>query len=255
MHFVRAAYRNGLIRRGQLARWMREGLAFRLRGSTDESTEQALRAARESLTGVPESDIARMAPDVLAGVLPRIYPQMLDEIRAHQDAGRATFIVSAAAHGLVEMLATVLDMEGGIGTRYEADEHGILTGRLDGPFVYGEGKVEAMRGFAADHGLDLAESWAYSDSASDLPMLRAAAYPVAVNPDAELAAVAKQEGWQVMRFDRLRRRLAIAGTTVAAAAIGGMGTLLASRGRTSGGTRLQRARRLSGGRVRRSGRV
>jgi HAD superfamily hydrolase (TIGR01490 family) len=253
MHFVRAAYRSGLIRRGQLARWLREGLAFRLRGSTDESTEQALRAARETLTGVPESDIARMAPDVLAGVLPRIYPQMLDEIRAHQDAGRATFIVSAAAHGLVEMLAAVLDMEGGIGTRYEAGERGVLTGRLEGPFVYGEGKVEAMRDFAQDHDLDLAESWAYSDSASDLPMLRAVANPVAVNPDAELAAVAKAEGWRVMRFDKLGRRLTIAGTTVAAAAIGGMGTLLASRTRSRRSHALQRARRLGGPRNRRSG--
>ena len=60
-----------------------------------------------------------MAPDLLAGVLPRIYPQMLEEVRAHQDAGRATFIVSAAGNGLVEMLARVLGMDGGIGTRYE----------------------------------------------------------------------------------------------------------------------------------------
>ena len=110
---------------------------------------------------------------VLAGVLPRIYPQMLDEVHAHQDAGRATFIVSAAGVELVEMLARVLAMDGGIGTRYEIDADGRFTGELDGPFMYGEGKVEAMRRFADEHGIDLAESYAYSDSASDLPMLRA----------------------------------------------------------------------------------
>ena len=87
-----------------------------------------------------------MGPEVMAAILPRIYPQMLDEVHAHQDAGRPTFIVSAAGNGVVEPLADVLGMDGGIGTRYEVDADGAFTGRFDGPFVYGEGKVEAMRG-------------------------------------------------------------------------------------------------------------
>ena len=58
--------------------------------------------------------------------------------------------------------------------------------------MYGEGKVEAMRRYAADHEIDLAQSWAYSDSASDLPMLRAVGNPVVVNPDAELAEIARR---------------------------------------------------------------
>ena len=156
-------------------------------------------------------------------------PPMLEEVRAHQDAGRATFIVSAAGNGLVEILARVLGMDGGIGTRYEVGGDGLLTGRIVEPFVYGEGKVKAMRDFAAQHDIDLPESWAYSDSASDLPMLRAVGNPVAVNPDAELARIAATQGWQVMRFERLGRRLAIAGATVAAAAVGGMGTALTRR--------------------------
>jgi phosphoserine phosphatase len=169
-----------------------------------------------------------MTPDLLAGILPRIYPQVLAEVREHQDAGRATFIVSAASHELVELLAEVLRMEGGIGTSYEVID-GTLTGRIEDPFMYGEGKVEALRRFAADHDLDLAESFAYSDSASDLPMLRAVGHAVAVNPDAELTGIAKHEGWRIMRFEKLGRRLAIAGATLAAAAAGGIGGALASR--------------------------
>ena len=119
---------------------------------------------------------------------------MLDEVHDHQDAGRATFIVSAAGVELVEMLAWVLGMDGGIGTRYEIDDDGRFTGELDGPFIYGKGKVEAMSRFAADHGIDLAESYAYSDAASDLPMLRAVGNPVAVNPDEELAPIAQPRG-------------------------------------------------------------
>ena len=74
-------------------------------------------------------------------------------------------------------------MEGGIGTAYEVDDEGRFSGELRGTFMYGEGKLEGMRRFADEHDLDLEQSWAYSDSASDLPMLRAVGNPVVVNPD------------------------------------------------------------------------
>jgi HAD superfamily hydrolase (TIGR01490 family) len=229
MHFARAAYGSGMVGRRQLMRWGVEHLHFRLRGSTDERTSQLLSQVKELLSGIPARDIKRLAPGLLAGVLPRIYPQMLDEVRSHQDAGRATFIVSAAGNGIVELLARVLDMAGGIGTRYELDEERRFTGELDGPFMYGKGKVQAMERYAAEHDIDLSESWAYSDAESDLPMLRAVGHPVAVNPDPELARVAVEEGWRVMRFERLGRQLAIAGATLVAAAVGGTGTVLARR--------------------------
>ncbi len=130
-------------------------------------------------------------------------------------------------------------MEGGIGTSYEVGPDGLYTGDLNGPFVYGEGKVEAMQRFAAEHDIDMGESYAYSDSASDLPMLRSVGNAVVVNPDAELLALARQEGWRVLQFERLGRKLAIAaGTALAAAG----GTLLASRRRTNSGSRLARRR-------------
>jgi len=229
MHFGRAAFRTGMVGRRQLARWAADHMRYRIRGATDAQTQTLLGEVRDLLAGVPERDIARMVPELLAGILPRIYPQMLDEVHAHQDAGRATFIVSAAGNELVALLARVLGMDGGIGTAYEVDAGGALTGELAGPFMYGDGKVEAVRRFAADHDIYLEASWAYSDSSSDLPMLRAVGIPVAVNPDPELARVAREEGWRVMRFERLGRRLAIAGATVTAAAVGGMGTMLASR--------------------------
>jgi phosphoserine phosphatase len=161
-----------------------------------------------------------MSPEVMAATLPRVYPQMLAEVHAHQDAGRPTFIVSAAGNDVVESLATVLGMEGGIGTRYEVDPDGHYTGRFDGPFVYGPGKVEAMESFASRHAIDLAESYAYSDSLSDLPMLRAVGNPVAVNPDPPLAALAAEEGWQVLRFERLGRRLTALAFTLLATVAG-----------------------------------
>lgn len=220
MQFARVATRQGIVGRRQLARWGVEHLRYRLRGTTDERTAEVLRAARELIRGVPAKTIARMGPEVMAAILPRVYPRMLEEVYAHQDAGRPTFIVSAAGNDVVSSLAAVLGMDGGIGTRYEVDAEGSFSGRLDGPFVYGPGKVEAMRAFAAAHDIDLATSYAYSDSLSDLPMLRAVGNPVAVNPDPPLAAIAREEGWTTMRFERLGRRLVAVAVTLLATVAG-----------------------------------
>jgi HAD superfamily hydrolase (TIGR01490 family) len=232
MQFARVATRQGIVSRRQLASWALEHLRYRLRGTTEERTAEVLRVARDLIAGVPAKQIDRMGPEVMAAILPRIYPQMLDEVHEHQDAGRATFIVSAAGNGVVESLAQVLGMEGGIGTRYEVGSDGKFTGRFDGPFVYGPGKVEAMKAFAAEHEIDLDASYAYSDSVSDLPMLRAVGNPVVVNPDPPLAEVAKAEGWQAMRFERLGRRLVAIVITVLATVAGFGGSRIAARRRT-----------------------
>jgi HAD superfamily hydrolase (TIGR01490 family) len=240
MRFARVAARRGIVSRRQLARWGRDHFRYRLRGTSDEGTREVLRVARELIAGVPSLEIDRMGTEVMASILPRIYPQMLDELYAHQDAGRATFIVSAAGNDLVKTLAAVLGMEGGIGTRWAVGADGKYTGEMDGPFVYGKGKVEAMRQFAEEHEIDMDASYAYSDSVSDLPMLRSVGHAVVVNPDADLMEIARQESWQVMRFEKLGRKLAIVGTTALAAAAGSAGAL-ASRRRNSGGLRSARS--------------
>lgn len=229
MQFARVATRHGIVSRRLLASWGVEHLRYRLRGTTDERTTEVLRVARDLISGVPARSLERMNPEVMAAILPRVYPQMLDEVYAHQDAGRATFIISAAGNGVVEPLAAVLGMDGGIGTRYEVGEDGAFTGRFDGPFVYGPGKVEAMEAFAAEHGIDLAASYAYSDSISDLPMLRAAGHPVVVNPDPPLAEIAREEGWQTMRFEQLGRRLVALAVTLLATIAGFGASRIASR--------------------------
>ncbi|HXR31127.1 MAG TPA: HAD-IB family hydrolase [Solirubrobacterales bacterium] len=229
MQFARIAAKRHIVTRRQLASWAVEHLRYRLHGTTDARTEEVLRVARELIAGVPETTVDRMGPEVMAAILPRVYPQMLDEVYTHQDAGRATFIVSAAGNGVVESLAHVLGMDGGIGTRYEVDAEGHFTGRFDGPFVYGPGKVEAMQEFAADHGIDLASSYAYSDSISDLPMLRAVGNPVVVNPDPPLAEIARDEGWQTLRFERLGRRLVAFAITLLATVAGFGGSRIAAR--------------------------
>jgi HAD superfamily hydrolase (TIGR01490 family) len=221
-HWARAARRAGLTTRRQLATDAIENVRFRLRGSTDEATREVQKRVGAFLEDRRVRELERLSPMVLAGVLPRLYPKMLQTAYEHQDAGRPVFIVTAATQGTAEMLAHVLFFDGAAGSKLE-ERDGVYTGRFDGPFCYGEGKPVRMRQLAEEKGIDLSESWAYSDSHSDLPMLRAVGHPVAVNPDAELANVAAEEGWDVMTFETLGRRLKIIAAFLAFTAVGGAG--------------------------------
>jgi HAD superfamily hydrolase (TIGR01490 family) len=230
LHFARAAYKTGMLSRRQLAKDAWANIRFRLRGSTDEGTEELKQRVLDAIAGQRVIDLARLGPHVLAGVLPLLYREVLEEAYAHQDAGRRAYIVTAASQELAEVLARVLVLDGGIGMRSEVKD-GVYTGRADGPFTYREGKAEALRDLAAQEGIDLAESYAYSDSESDLPMLRVVGHPVAVNPDAKLQRIAREEGWRIMRFDKLGRRIKLAGTAGGLALVAGGGGFVAARAR------------------------
>jgi HAD superfamily hydrolase (TIGR01490 family) len=227
-HFGRAAYKNGMLSRRQLARDAWANVKFRLRGSNDADTDALRQRILDALAGQRVIDLQRLGPDVLAGILPLLYRDVLREAYAHQDAGRRAYIVTAASQELAEVLAHVLVLDGGLGMRAEVRD-GVYTGRPSGPFTYREGKAEAIRELAVREGIDLSESYAYSDSESDLPMLRAVGHPVVVNPDAALEKVARVEGWRIMRFDKLGPMLKIGGAVLAVALLGGGGGYAAAR--------------------------
>jgi phosphoserine phosphatase len=174
-------------------------------------------------------DMERLGADVLAGVLPRVYPQVLAIAHEHQDAGRQVFITTAASQELADILAHVLALDGGIGSQFSKVSDGVYTGEPTGLFIYGPDKARAIARLAVERGFDLSECYAYSDSASDLPMLRLVGHPVVVNPDRELLRVARQEGWQVLRIDRLGRRLKTLGGVAVAALAGGIGSAVVAR--------------------------
>ena len=228
VEFARAAYKAGMIGRRELVGDLWANVKFRLRGSTDEGSLAIRQRILDAIAGVPVKELQRMGPDVLAGVLPRIYPEMLRTAYDHQDAGRPAFIVTAASQEMADLMAHVLVLDGGIGTRSEII-NGVYTGRPDGPFTYRSGKAEAIRQVAAEQGIDLSLSYAYSDSESDLPMLQAVGQPVVVNPDSALERIARQNGWRIIRFDRLARRLRITAALATLALLGVGGGYLAAR--------------------------
>jgi HAD superfamily hydrolase (TIGR01490 family) len=233
--FGRAAYKAGLLSRRQLLSDAWANLRFRLRGASDEASHALRDRVSRSLEGTRVRDLERLGVDVLAGILPRIYPQVLALAHEHQDAGRRAYITTAASQELADILALVLVLDGGVGSQFSEVVDGVFTGRPTGLFIYGGDKARAIEQLAREKGIDLTASYAYSDSASDLPMLRLVGHPVAVNPDSELARAARQEGWEVLRFDRLSRWLKTAAGLAGAAVAGGVGSAaLASRSRRRG---------------------
>jgi len=226
--FARAAYETGMISRGRLARDAYENLRFRLLGSTDDRADDVRRRVGEMIAGVRVRDLQRLSPRVLSGVLPRLYPQMLERAYAHQDSGLPVYILTAASQEMADLLARVLAFDGGLGSRSEIVD-GRYTGRPAGPFNYREGKVLSMQELATREQIELDASYAYSDSESDLPMLRAVRHAVVVNPDAELRRIALEEGWEVVELDRLGRRLKVLAALGTAALLGGLGNAARER--------------------------
>jgi HAD superfamily hydrolase (TIGR01490 family) len=150
----------------------------------------------------------------------RIWPGTRLLAQQHLDAGQRVWLVTATPVELASVISHRLGLTGALGTVSEVvdDE---FTGRLVGEMMHGEAKAHAVRALAEREGLDLSRCTAYSDSANDLPMLSLVGRAVAINPDAELKAIARSRGWVVKDFRTGRKAARIGVPMVGAAAIGG----------------------------------
>ncbi|MGI9051925.1 MAG: HAD family hydrolase [Ilumatobacteraceae bacterium] len=215
-----AARKAGLVPTGVFLRDASAALRFKLRGSTDRTTDDVRDRILGAVAGLRVADLVALNAEILPRLLAKIRPEARRLLDLHRNAGRNTYIVSAAPVEIVEPLAHSLGMTAGIGTRSRIVD-GVYDGQLVGPLVYGTGKVTAMQEIARWDGLDLAQCYAYSDSASDLPMLEAVGHPVAVNPDGRLARRARLNAWPVVHFSQrtksvLRRSFTAAGASAIA---------------------------------------
>lgn len=216
--FARAARDAGYIRIQDFLPDVVRALKFQFFGSSDESSHSVRDRILSRVGGMNQADLVGLNELVLPELLGLIRPEARALLDQHHAAGRETWIVSASPIELVEPLAIALGMTGGIGTKGEVD-NGVYTGRLDGPFCYGEGKAEAITTLAAERGIDLSNSWSYSDSMSDLPMMEIVGNAVAVNPDTELATLSRSRGWPVVVFAQRSKMLIRRSSTITAAVI------------------------------------
>jgi HAD superfamily hydrolase (TIGR01490 family) len=238
-YFGVVAWRNQLIATGDLVRDGLKAASFKLFGATDERSESVRDRILQAVEGANQADLIALNEEIVPRILDRIRPESRGLIDMHHEAGRDCWIVSASPIEMVEPLATALGMEGAIATTSEVVD-GRYTGRLDGPFVYGEGKAEAIAKLAGERGYDLRLCYSYSDSASDLPMMEMVGHPVAVNPDGPLENVANQRGWPIVIFSR-RTKQVVKTTTAVGSAIGLAGATYAL-GRRHGRIHAEAAR-------------
>lgn len=212
-----AAWRAGLVAKRQFLRDAIAALSFRFSGASDETSHWVRDRILGAVEGVRLDDLVGLNTDIVPKLLERVRPEARELVDMHRHAGRETYIVSASPVELVNPLAGALGMTAGIGTVSEIVD-GVYTGKLAGPFCYAEGKVEAITELARWEGLDLRQCYAYSDSASDLPMLELVGHPVAVNPDSKLERIAHRRGWPIVIFSR-RTKAVVRRSSQAAGAV------------------------------------
>ncbi len=133
-------------------------------------------------------------------VLPLVQPEGRAAVERHRERGDIVAIVTGATPYVARPLARVLGIDCVVCTELEVDADGCFTGRPIDPLCYGDGKLVLARRAAEREGFALADATFYSDSITDLPLLEAVAAPIAVNPDARLARLARKRGWTVERW-------------------------------------------------------
>ena len=209
--FGRPLYKAGFLNRRALLKAGIAQIVYVMVGADHDQMEKVrgqLLALTKGWDRVQVQELVRETVDEI--VAPLVYAEALALIDEHHRAGRTVVIISSSPEEVVRPLAVYLGVDDVIATRSKSGPDGRYTGELDF-YAYGPGKAEAIRDLAERAGVDLTASYAYSDSATDLPMLEAVGHPVVVNPDKELADIAVARDWQVMDFERpvtLRTRLA-----------------------------------------------
>jgi putative phosphoserine phosphatase/1-acylglycerol-3-phosphate O-acyltransferase len=163
------------------------------------------RMAAAAVRGRRRSALVAAAESATDALVEMVAPYAMALIEEHHQAGRPVVLATTSPRDLVEPLARRLGLDDVIATRYQVtvDRKGAerYTGRLDGAFIWAAGKLTAVRWWASEHDIELADSWAYSDSVYDLPLLSAVGHPVAVNADPRLAVVAAVRRWPQVHLD------------------------------------------------------
>ena len=188
--------RSGQARRRDLARTLYYLFWYKL-GLLD------VRSALEvSMAFVRGKDETAMVADCIGwyrdAVRPYVFPAMAAQVAAHREAGHVLAILTSATRYLAEPLGADLGIEHHLVTQLIVRE-GRFTGEVVQPVCYGRGKVYWAERFAAEHGVDLAASFFYTDSITDLPLLDRVGHPRVVHPDPRLRRLAQRRGWQVLR--------------------------------------------------------
>jgi HAD superfamily hydrolase (TIGR01490 family) len=194
-------YQRGLLSRRELVQAAAWQLVFTRYGASPSQAERMAGRGLERLRGLRPVELRELVASSLTPALrPRLYRDALELLEQHRAQGERLYLVSATIEEVVSTLASELGFDGALGTTAE-----VVDGRYTGRALFnclGRDKLAAVLGLAERRGISLPRSTAYSDSATDIPLLKAVGNPVAVNPDRWLRAVARRRGWPLLEFRR-----------------------------------------------------
>jgi putative phosphoserine phosphatase/1-acylglycerol-3-phosphate O-acyltransferase len=174
-----------------------EALVYRLFNTIGE-TLPSMALARQGVRfakGKSREAVQLAAAIAAEQLLEMVQPMAAALFEEHRAAGRPVVMATTTPHDMVKPLADLLGLDGVIATQYGVGDDGTYNGTLDGPFVWSAGKLAAVRAWAEEHNIDLAHSYAYSDSYYDTPLLAAVGHPFVVNPDPRMAVMAAARRW------------------------------------------------------------
>ncbi len=174
---------------------------FNLIGETRPSMMLARQGARFS-GGQVRAKVQEAGEIAAELLLPMVEPYALPIIADHQANGRPVVLATTSPYDMVKPLADALGLDDAVATRYGVGKDGKYTGTIDGHFVWGPGKLAAVRDWADEHDIDVEDSYAYSDSFYDMPLLGAVAHPTVVNPDPRMRIAATLRRWPVRWLDK-----------------------------------------------------
>ena len=223
--FSREFQAGGLISRRAMLRSAYAQFVFFTGGADHDQMDKMRQFMSQLCAGWDVATVREIVHDTLNNIVePLVYDEAVSLIEEHRLEGRDIVIVSASGAEVVEPIGEMLGADRVIATRMEIVD-GKYTGNID-YYAYAEEKARAIEHLAATVGYDLSESYAYSDSVTDVHMLEVVGHPFAVNPDRELRRIATSKGWPVLAFVRpvaLRPRVPLppAKPTLAALAVGG----------------------------------
>lgn len=199
-HLGVGLYRRGFFRPLDLARFAVHQARYLWFGENRQQMDEVRAMALQVVNGHSVTEMRMIAEDVYDEVLHlRIYPGARRLLDQHLAAGHAVWLVTAGPVEIGELIARRLGATGALGTLVEQVD-GRYTGRLVGDLLHGEAKADAVERLAKREGIDLASSYAFGDSAHDVPILSLVGHPVAINPDRRLRRHADREGWPVHDF-------------------------------------------------------
>lgn len=192
-------FNSGLITPAEALQMSMAKASYMFSGHSSEQMDASKDQLSQMVAGWDVEEIKKIATETMHEVVvPAIYAEARDLINRHRGQGRDVAIISASASTLVEPIAAELGVETVIASRLE-EKDGKFTGNITF-YCKGPAKAQAIAALSAEKSYDLAHSFAYSDSVTDLPMLEAVGTPVAVNPDRALRKIAQERGWEIQTF-------------------------------------------------------